>query len=622
MSEYGITSIGFVKKSFISILNDKIEKARLYFGKSIDLRPTSTLYKWLQLQALEEANLWELAEQYWNSMYITTANGVPLELLGEDRGLYKQEPQFAIGIVTFTGTNYVLIPIGVIVSTYNLDAGVVRFKTTESRYVGQVDDEQITFASQGAGPVYTLVHIPAEPLIEVLWWDDSANGGDGGFITLVEGSAPLSEGEYEVDWGTDEITINTVGGAGLATDDFLRISYVDSDLTVTNVSVVCMEFGAKGNVPTESIISLETPVSGVTSVLNENVTDGGRDIETDNSFRRRLLEQPRTIFSVEHIKSAVENADGVKSAFILEGVRRDVFQGADPGITLVTLERTPQDPLREVEWWDASASEWYEMEEATAPLGPYQFEANYSTGEVTLGSNLMDDDVLNVLYVDNDIGAGIFLVLVDPLVSPLTAEVENVIAGILDQVRPAGIAYQIEEIVKIGILVDVDITIELGYSLDDVREQIDKFLRYYIDGPSSTSEAEETEYVGIGVGGLIVRNELVMIVMQQDGVNELSDLVIQIEDEPIDHNVVSGNDVEIATIDDVYPYGSNGEIYGGIGKTGSVYVEGTDWTIVGNHITWISTPAESTVYINYRSVIGNAQIGDTQAPDYRGGSIT
>jgi len=622
---YGITQTGFVKKNFITILNDKLEKAKLYFGQSIDLRPTSTIYKFMQLQAFEEANLWDMAEQFWYSMFISTASGVALELIGEDRGLRKQDPTKAIGTVEFTGNNYANIPIGTIVTTFNLEQGVIRFKTTVQRYIGQVDNEVIDEDTYGAGPTFTLANVPANPLISVLWWDDSANGGSGAFITMSETTNPdPGMHEFYVNYTTGEITIDTTGSdGGLDTDDFLRITYVAAAETTTEIGIECLEYGGKGNVPSNTIVNLETSVSGISALTNPEATSGGNDIESDNSFRRRLLEQPRTVFSTEQIESEVENVQGVRSALIIEGVRREVFYGQTGGISSVTLDRIPQDPLREVKWYDYSTLSWNELSEGTSPLGPFEYEPNFGTGEITLGSDLDEGDQLTVLYVDNEIGTGVFLVLIDPLVSPLTAEVENEIAAALDNVRPSGIAYVIQEIDKIGILVDVDITLDVGFVLEEVAEQIDKFIRYYIDGPSSQSEEEEAgEYTGLGVGETIVRNELIRIIMSRDGVYELTDLTIQIEDEPIEPNIISGNTIQIATVSDGYPYGTNEKIYGGKGKTGTEYVEGTDWSRSGNDITWISTPTEAVVYFNYKSIVGNAEIGETQAPDYRGGVVS
>jgi len=618
---YGITDSGFVRKPFAQIIAEKIERAKIYLGASIDLRPTSSIYKLAQLNALEEANLWELAEQFWYSMWATTAEGASLELIGELFGLEPQDPTKSIGTVTFTGTNYSLIPLGTIVTTYELADGIVRFKTTVSKYIGQIDDEQITEAAQGAGPTYTLAYDPADPPLYVLWWDDSANGGNGAFVTLTQGTVP-DPGEYVLGPGANEITINTVGGAGLDTDDFLRITYIDSAATSVDVAIECLDFGAIGRVPAESIVNIETPVSGITSVLNDEATTGGTDTEADNTFRQRIKEKPKQRKSVEDIQAEVENVDGIRSAIVQEGTVRETFAGTGGGISTVTVEYIPEDPVSNVRWWDNSETRWFELEEAVAPLGPYQYEVDYLTGDIDLGSPLLTDDILEVAYVNADIGSSRFLVLVDPIVSPLTSEVEDDVRAAVNLARPPSIAFTIVEIDKIGILVDVDVDIEAGYNIDTVGENVNKFVRIYIEGPASDEEADESEYTGLGVGGLIVRNELIKIVMEQDGVTELADLIVHVEDEPIEVDGVLGNDIAIATVDDVYPYGVTAKIYSERGKTGTEYDEGVDWSIAGNHITWLIVPPDAIVYINYQSVTGNAQIQETQAPEHRGGDVT
>jgi len=541
-TQYGITETGFVKKPFLVILQENIEEAKKLFGDNIDLRPTSTIYKFIQLRSLEDSLQWDLAEQFWYSMFITTATGESLDRLGEDRGLTRQPPQKATGEVTFVGVNYALIQIDTIVATFSLtEYGIVKFKTLESRYIGQIDDEELT--GTGTGP-FTLANIPANPVIRCDWFDSSET-----VTTKLEetGNPTPSAGEFYVDYGTGEITV----GTALDTGDKLYVDYVDSTETTAQIQIEALEFGTTGNVPSNTIINIIGAIAGVTSVNNAQATDYGRDIESDNSFRQRLLDQPRTVFGPDRIKSEVENVDGVKSAYIVEGVKRE--RRVETGQGPFTLLRAPENPIREVMVWQQSGSAWIELTEATSygTMGPYQFFCDY--GGVTYneddlyigtlgGTGLTGDDILEVLYIDKEIGSAIFLVLVDPLVSPLDPEVEREIAAALDNIRPTGIAYSITEITKIDIEIDVDLELEVGYSLDPIAQEIDKQFRLYIDGPSSSEEAAESEYTGLGIGSELIRNEIIRIIMSVDGVLDFSSLTIKKDTVPQGGNIQFGTE--------------------------------------------------------------------------------
>ena len=55
---YGIVPSGFNPKPYDVILQDKKDRAVLMFGSNVDLSETSPLLKLLEVQALEEAELW------------------------------------------------------------------------------------------------------------------------------------------------------------------------------------------------------------------------------------------------------------------------------------------------------------------------------------------------------------------------------------------------------------------------------------------------------------------------------------------------------------------------------------------------------------------------------------
>lgn len=124
---FGVTSTGFVAKTYEAILEEKKDRAKILFGDDVDLTDTSPLYKMLQIQALEEQVLWDMAEDFYYAAYIDYATGISLDRVAALIGTVRKEATKATGQVTFTGTNGTNIPAGTVVQTTGDD--VIKFLT-------------------------------------------------------------------------------------------------------------------------------------------------------------------------------------------------------------------------------------------------------------------------------------------------------------------------------------------------------------------------------------------------------------------------------------------------------------------------------------------------------------
>src|SRR5262249_50203278 len=130
MSELGITSNGFVIKTFEDILNDKAARAREVFGDDVDLRSTSALRKILDLSSAEDQELWKRMEAFYYSNFVSTAAGNSLDRLGEDVAVARRF-LFSAGTVTLKLSNEAPgrtynFPIGTLVET---DPPIQRYRT-------------------------------------------------------------------------------------------------------------------------------------------------------------------------------------------------------------------------------------------------------------------------------------------------------------------------------------------------------------------------------------------------------------------------------------------------------------------------------------------------------------
>jgi len=127
---YGITTAGFVKKTYDDILEDECTQAKLFFGPTIDLSATSPLYQFVCTVAAEKATLWDLAEQVYYAGFVNTATGTNLDACVALLGIARLEASPATGAVLFSrsaaATYDISIPAGSLVQT----ATGVQFATT------------------------------------------------------------------------------------------------------------------------------------------------------------------------------------------------------------------------------------------------------------------------------------------------------------------------------------------------------------------------------------------------------------------------------------------------------------------------------------------------------------
>jgi uncharacterized phage protein gp47/JayE len=80
----------------------------------------------------------------------------------------------------------------------------------------------------------------------------------------------------QVDPTADEVTFETIESGTISG------GYVD-------LEVLAVDAGSSGNVETDTVTILVSPVAGVTSVTNPSPLSGGEEIETDEAYRERIL---------------------------------------------------------------------------------------------------------------------------------------------------------------------------------------------------------------------------------------------------------------------------------------------------------------------------------------------
>ena len=246
MSEFGITTTGFVIKPFADILSDKAARAREIFGEDIDLRSTSALRKILDIASAEDQELWKAMEQLYYSNFISTATGDALDLLGDDVGVQRR-------FLTARGT--------------------VKVKLS-----GEAPGRIYNF------PVGTLVE--TDPPVQSYRTQDLVS---------------LSSQKKEAVVGIEATTRGPAGNVAANAVNKLNAAFAQRNLNLGTAAL---------------------------QVQNDLPTTGGDVFEDDVSYRDLLLGRPRTLWTLEAVRSAVKSVDGVRDCRLF-----DPFGGVDVSLS-------------------------------------------------------------------------------------------------------------------------------------------------------------------------------------------------------------------------------------------------------------------------------------------------
>lgn len=101
---------GFQKKTYTDLLDDMENKTKELFGQNINTTPRSPLGLILRLFAWFLAGVWELAEKVYNSGFISKAEGVALQSLAGNKGIFKEPAASSTVTLKFTGQPGFVIP--------------------------------------------------------------------------------------------------------------------------------------------------------------------------------------------------------------------------------------------------------------------------------------------------------------------------------------------------------------------------------------------------------------------------------------------------------------------------------------------------------------------------------
>ena len=126
-------------------------------------------------------------------------------------------------------------------------------------------------------------------------------------------------------------TINSIAGVSVLAgtikfSDNKNNTFVNlNDFTIDStgkaeVQIECEQYGSTGNVESNTINTIKTPVSGIVSGTNLNAFSGGVDLESDVDYRSRweTTRNSKSYWNTDGIYNAINEVPGVKSCRVKE----------------------------------------------------------------------------------------------------------------------------------------------------------------------------------------------------------------------------------------------------------------------------------------------------------------
>lgn len=330
MTNYGITSEGFNRKSYEKLLEEAIDRAREIFGDNIDMSESSPLFKLVEVLTVESSSVWSQMSELYNSMFSSTASGQQLDTKGLDYGIERKDAVKTTGYALFAVSEDTTIPYSTRVQTAD-DTPIV-FQTYESGVAtggaevfvgieaiipgesGNVERDTITVLTDSITGV-TSVNNPIELFNYDYFAGDTTtyqftltkdNVTEETIITPTGTKCPVPEVYYPT--GSDGM-----GGTGAT-----RREIIYSGVPTGNQVRIDKYYG---NIIFPSG-SGEPPASGTNNVYTtywfDNTFDSGDEEESDSELRRRIIGRPKTWWTSTSMRAELEKIEGVSRISISE----------------------------------------------------------------------------------------------------------------------------------------------------------------------------------------------------------------------------------------------------------------------------------------------------------------
>ena len=319
---FGVTDTGFKKMTTQDVVSDLNTKWRNAFGNDSDLSENSPNSIFIGLFADSISQVWDSLENVYNSNYRNSASGVSLDRQTNLIGMRRKQPFKSTAECVLVGDYNITIPAG---SQYKQSLYNKVFETTEDYTMNLTDVNYAKFQIVVANN--TLYSVSINNDVYSYTSDSDATNTE-----IISSLKALIEAGYTnllVVQDGDTFTIT-------AQDRSIYYNFASNTTCLEvgkKITVQALENG-KFNVDENTIDTINTPITGTTSINNYyDGTEGGL-LETDTELRRRSVQNIYTAgfsFSKAIESKILNQVQGITSAKVYENkeIVTDV-NGIDP----------------------------------------------------------------------------------------------------------------------------------------------------------------------------------------------------------------------------------------------------------------------------------------------------
>ena len=397
MTEYGVLDTGFCVKPLDVLIAEAAALSITLFGTNIDTTDSSPLGKVFQNNSAEMSILWENLNTVYLAPHLDDASGVNLDAITELLGVNRKRAVRSTGYAMFSGVPGTTVPGSTVIKTtgdtpieFKTDTSIVladlitngEFTTDTSDWTAE---NAATLNSVASGKDGNCLQITRNgfddpfagqiiAVTENLFYDFSVFVKAGTAATYNVDIYDETNAEYiyesgnltetACDWSTEvsqhieipagcsSVSVRLVHRATTGSTTML----FDSCELIRVAPITAIDTGTDSNVAAETILSLSSPVSDITAVINNAATSGGLEKETDVALRIRTKQSIGAggKATLNAIVAAVLAVDNVSSATIEENdtavdnigtgglpphsVRVSVQGGSDNGVAQAILD--------------------------------------------------------------------------------------------------------------------------------------------------------------------------------------------------------------------------------------------------------------------------------------------
>ncbi len=364
MADYGVTATGFKRKRLADIKLEIEASLRANLGNFINTLPSSIFGQVIGIFSEREDAVWEAVEEVYNSQWLNSASGVPLQNVLGLVGVTKLNAAKSVQQDLYLfGTPGTIVPVNTQVRVAGNSSATFQTVASIQLVAGQDQIQRLGFSAPPTSGSYRLRYINEDTA--TLAFNATALDVQNALNALPKLDGVTVTGNHDVLQRFD-VTFGGLSGklphaplqvilSTLSNGAPVTLAWASNPQEAIPQGVVDAEALVAGPTaaPLYTLTEIVNPVTGLDRVLNLMDADVGRFLEDDNSARVRssTAQAARGKGSPDAIRARLLEVEGVTQAIVFqnEGDTTDV-NGLPPHSIRAYVQGGDDQDIREEIW--------------------------------------------------------------------------------------------------------------------------------------------------------------------------------------------------------------------------------------------------------------------------------